>query len=257
MDESARRCPPPPPNKHRGRGLHHREPEKNRTHDISIVQAERKGCTAVITFGGEEGNTVRGCLGYLIACAFMCERMPGCVRYICVCVFPRPPHSHLHKPNNHWSDSQGWIKAPIFSAKSHKAYGLSEALITDGFVIEMNSSLIIPLWTHDLALLPSDVIVRSDLWNWVVITVQLRKLEMNNQSMEDKYVCWELHPHSDLSHHTCWLFGPCMLSRKPWRTKSSMWHIFTTTFTFLFFPLVVGDSWLFHNASFHWLLSVQ
>lgn len=50
---------------------HRRKPEKNQTSDISAVHDERKGCTAVITFGVEEGTTVRGCLGYLITCALM------------------------------------------------------------------------------------------------------------------------------------------------------------------------------------------
>lgn len=79
---------------------HWRKPEKNQTSDISVVHDERKGCTAVITFGVEEGKTVRGCLDYLITCALMRLGMRACVLYIsvCMCVSHQPTHSHLHKP---------------------------------------------------------------------------------------------------------------------------------------------------------------
>lgn len=117
----------PNTDKHGAAGTHHGEPEKNQTSDISIVQAERKGCTAVITFGGEGGNTVRGCLGYLIACALICVRM-----HIWVHALPSNPLTRtcisLCLINS--LTPMAVSRLSFSSQKSHKALGLHKALIT-------------------------------------------------------------------------------------------------------------------------------
>lgn len=78
------------------------KPEKNQTPDISVVRDERKGCTAVITFGVDEGKTARGCLGYLIMCALMRLRMRACALYIRAYACPTNPLARTCiSPSNH------------------------------------------------------------------------------------------------------------------------------------------------------------
>lgn len=100
------------------------------------------------------------------------------------------------------SHSSGWIKALIFLAKKSQSTqppkGLDYSAV--GFVIEMNSSLIIPLLIHDLALSCSNTMNCSFCllqWGYYFCAgLWLHKLEINGKSMEDKFVYCELHsPH--------------------------------------------------------------
>lgn len=82
-----RRYPAPPSNKYRKTRHscnHHREPEKNQAPDISVVQAERKGCAAVITFANGRRKH--------------CPRSPRLPNLVCRPVHARACRSmHMHE----------------------------------------------------------------------------------------------------------------------------------------------------------------